>query len=202
MKFKQERMSQFPRKHAIAVLLVVLGICGASATGAENLRASPPAPGSLEFVGRHLLSTANGRFREWRVVESQFALDALDESYAIVEVSLGSLDTGNDRRDQHLRTADFFEIEKYPIATARVHSLTPVGETEAGNPLFAAEFDLDLHGVKKTLSGEIELVSTQPAVFTGRLTMNRLDFEVGPPENLWNPMSVRAEISVNFRVEF
>lgn len=155
----------------------------------------------LEFVGENLFSTANGRFHTWRVLESVIDLESVERSEATIEVDLTSVDTGNSRRDDHLRDPDFFETETYPTATVRGHSLVGSGESEAGNPLYVAQFDIDLHGVQKTLSGEVELMSASPVIFEGRLVVDRLDFGVGPKPSRWNPMSIEVEIPVRFRIE-
>jgi len=158
-------------------------------------------PGSLDFVGKNLFATANGTFHRWRVLESRIDLEAIEQSFAIVEVDLASLDTGSGRRDDHLRNPDFFEVETHPVARARIHDARPAGQSEAGNPLYTARFEIDLHGVQKTVEGEVELVGRAPIVFEGRLTIDRLDFGVGSPPSRWNPMSIVAEIPVSFRIE-
>lgn len=184
------------------LLALMLGTWVAHSVRAEEDASESRAPGRLEFIGKNLFSTARGSFHEWRVVESHLDFDRLDQSFAVVEVTLASVDTGIDRRDEHLRTADFFDVESYPVATARGHSLVTAGQSEAGNPLFTAQFDIDLHGVQKTLPGEIEIVGDHPMVVEARLAMDRLEFGIGPPASRWNPMSVRAEIPVSIRIEF
>ena len=59
----------------------------------------------------------------------------------------------------------------------------------------------DLHGVQKTLEGEITLVSESPLAFEGGLVIDRLEFGVGAPPRRWNPMSIEAGIPIRFRVE-
>jgi len=186
----------------ILSLVLLLGAWLTHSVRAEEDMSESRAPGQLEFIGKNLFSTAHGSFHEWRVVESHLDFDRPDQSFAVVEVMLASVDTGSDRRDEHLRTADFFDVESYPVATARGHSLVAAGESEAGNQLFTAQFDIDLHGVQRTLPGEVEIVSDDPRVVEARLAMDRLEFDVGPPENRWNPMSIRAEIPVSIRIEF
>jgi len=182
--------------------LALIWLAGAHPLLAEEgkgVEASPP--GRIEFVGRNAVATANGVFHTWRIVESRIDLVNLAESWALVEVDLASVDTGNERRDAHLRDPDFFEVETFPAARIRVHSARPAGESEAGHPLFLARFDIDLHGVKKTLDGELELVASDPLAFEGWLVIDRMDFGVGSPHRRWNPLSIREEIPVRFRVE-
>jgi polyisoprenoid-binding protein YceI len=172
----------------------------ASDTAAGSTAPSQP-PGTLEFVGENLFATANGRFHQWRIAENGIEVDDLEESFVVVEVTLASVDTGNHRRDDHLRSDDFFEVGTYPLARVRVHSLRREGEDAMGKQLYLASFDVDLHGVQKTLEGEVELLGLDPLVARGRVTIDRVEFGIGSPPNRWNPMSVKGEIPVSFRVE-
>lgn len=187
----------------VSLSLLAVAFLAASLHGAqaEETEGAPSSPGTLEFVGKNFFSTAKGTFHEWRILDSHLDMDALEQNFAVVEVTLRSVDTGIDRRDAHLLEADFFEVETYPVALARVHSFAAKGESEAGNPLFSVEFDVDLHGVKKTLPGEIEVIGEAPRIVEGRLVIDRLEFGVGPPESRWSPMSIDSEIPVHFRVE-
>lgn len=180
------------------LLLAVLALLAPAASAEPD--ASDP-PGRIEFVGRNLLSTANGVFHAWRVVDQSIDPDTLDEAWATVEVELASLDTGIERRDDHLRHPDFFGIEEHPVARVRVHSARPDGTDEEGRPRFTARFDVELHGVRKTLDGEVVRVSEVPLAFEGGLVLDRTDFDIGPPPSRWNPMSVAAEVPVRFRFE-
>ena len=189
-------LRRIDRRTAIGAMLVVLLAAGV-------LSASDPAPpGRIEFVGKNAIATANGTFHQWRVVERRIDADDPAESWAVVEIDLASVDTGIERRDDHLRDPDFFEVETWPTARVRAHSLEPAGIDDEGRPRFAARFDVDLHGVEKTLEGEVVLVGASPVTFEGRLVVDRTDFGVGPAPSRWNPMSIDAEIPVRFRVAF
>jgi polyisoprenoid-binding protein YceI len=73
---------------------------------------------SVEFVARHLMITkVRGRFREVRG-QIEIGDDPLD-SHVEVEIATSSVDTGIDDRDAHLRSADFFEVDRYPLITFR-----------------------------------------------------------------------------------
>ena len=195
----ERRFRVIRRRLSIVVLLAALGAFSASA---EDPPPAASPPGVIEFVGKNAFATAEGSFLDWRIVESRVDHASIEDSFAVVEVRLESVDTGNRRRDAHLRDPDFFEVETYPVARVRVHRARRIGETAMGHPLYSADFDFDLHGVKKTLEGEIELVQRDPIVFTGRLTVDRLDFGIGSKPSRWNPMSIGAEIPVHFRVQF
>lgn len=150
------------------------------------------SPGRITFVGKNMLVTANGVFHEWKLVESQLALDAVEGGHVVIEIDLASLDTGIKRRDNHLRSADFFEVERWPKARVRVHSASQVEGSR-----YRAKFDIEIRDITKTIAGEFEIVSRTPLAVRGSLLIDRTDFGVGKPES-WNPLSVTNEIAISF----
>src|SRR5438876_11068930 len=71
---------------------------------------------SVEFVGRHLMiPNVRGRFSDVRG-QITIAEDPAD-SHVEVEIDVASVSTGNDDRDAHLKSGDFFDIEHYPTIT-------------------------------------------------------------------------------------
>jgi len=187
----------------VGVAILWLASAAMAVDGDSEAPAGPE--GKIEFIGKNLFATANGTFHRWQIVESELDADALAdapaESFVVVRVDLASIDTGIERRDEHLRNPDFFEVEKYPTATVRVHSFRADGETEAGRPRYLARFDFDLHGVTKTIEGEVVHAGESPLRFEGSLVIDRTDFGIGAPPSRWNPMSVAAEIPIRFEVE-
>ena len=168
---------------------------------AEDTKGASAPPGTLEFIGKNAIMKARGTFHDWRVVESSVDMDAISDAFVLIEVQLASVDTGIERRDDHLRDPDFFEIDTYPVAMVRVHSPRLIEDEASKQPRFAVRFDVNLHGVDKTLDGEIVLVGTDPLVFDGSLTLDRMEFGVGPKPGFWSPMVPKAEIPVSFHVE-
>ena len=78
-----------------------------------------PAHTEVGFSVKHLMiSTVRGRFAD---VRGTVTLDGNDVTTASVEAQIGtaSIDTRQEQRDTHLRSADFFEVDKYPTITFR-----------------------------------------------------------------------------------
>ena len=73
---------------------------------------------SVEFVGRHLMITrVRGRFAD---VHGQITIaEEPENSHVEVEIGAASLSSGNDDRDNHLKSADFFDVEQFPTITFR-----------------------------------------------------------------------------------
>jgi polyisoprenoid-binding protein YceI len=88
-----------------------------------------PSHSSVAFEVKHMkIATVRGQFREFDgTVE---AAEDVSESRAHGWVNVASIDTGNDDRDQHLRSADFFDAERYPRATFESTRIEPAGGPE------------------------------------------------------------------------
>lgn len=80
---------------------------------------------SIGFVARHMLSKVRGRFDDFdgKVVIGQ----GLEDSHVEIEIDAASVETRTDMRDNHLRSADFFDVEKYPKLTFRSREIRPTG---------------------------------------------------------------------------
>lgn len=163
---------------------------------------APQQPGEIRFTGHNLFGDANGVFHTWRLVEHAVDVASPAAAVVVVEVELASVDTANEDRDEHLRTADFFDVAKFPTARVRGHSPSPLPASASGRARYAVRFDVDLHGVKKTLDGEVEVVSNAPLVVEGGFTLLRTDFGVGGRASRWNPMAIDDPVPVRFRIAF
>lgn len=173
------------------------------ALAAVSVAADPGVPpGSITFEGRNVMSTAHGSFRTWRIARAEIDPAQPRRGVVEVEVEVASLETGIERRDNHLRSADFFDVEKFPIAHVRVHDAEPSGKSGRGNPRYRAKFDLKIRDREKTLDGEFELVQTSPPTVEGGLTLNRVDFGIGEPYTWWIPGSIEEQIPIRFRATF
>src|SRR6266571_4921681 len=138
-----------------------------------------PAHTNVFFTSKHLaLSTVHGQFNRW---EGQFEGpdDDLTRARGILKVEVASLSTRNDQRDTHLKSADFFDAEKYPYLT---FSVTGVEKIDDEN--YRVRGDLTI----KETTRPIELAGTiegrLPDPFGGRERLgvsatgqvNRMDF--------------------------
>ena len=129
------------------------------------------------FQVRHLLSKVRGRFNEF---DGTIEFDEANPANSRVDVAIqaGSIDTGEADRDTHLRSADFFDVEKYPTLTFTSTSVTARGENT-----YDVAGDLTIHGVTRqvTLPASFLGAAQDPwgntkLVFEADLTLNRKDF--------------------------
>jgi len=87
-----------------------------------------PAHSAAQFTVRHLMiSNVKGGFSG---VTSVVILDEKDitKSFAEVTIDAATVNTGEPKRDAHLRSADFFDVERYPTMTFRSKRIAPTGE--------------------------------------------------------------------------
>ena len=82
---------------------------------------------SVEFVGRHLMITkVRGRFAD---VSGRITIvEEPEASHVEVEIGAASLTSGNADRDTHLKSADFFDVDRFPRITFRSTSVTALAD--------------------------------------------------------------------------
>lgn len=94
-----------------------------------------------------------GRFNEF-TGEIMISADAVIERTVEFEVKAASIDTGNQKRDQHLRSSDFFSAKQFPLITFKS---TEVSEKEGQEDILEVTGDLELHGVKKSITVDAKI---------------------------------------------
>lgn len=103
-----------------------------------------PQHSQVEFAVRHLMiSKVKGTFTD---VEGTLSIEGEDLSTArlAVEIGAGSIDTRVEQRDEHLRSADFFDVERFPALTFESKRVEPVGRNR-----FTVTGDLTIRDVTR-----------------------------------------------------
>jgi polyisoprenoid-binding protein YceI len=118
-----------------------------------------PAHTSVGFAGKHMMvTTVRGRFKEYA---GQVETEDDDPTTGVVNVTIKpvSLDTGVEQRDQHLRSADFFDVERFPEMTYTSTKVERVGSNR-----YRVSGDLTIKGQTRpvTLEAEAEERFTDP----------------------------------------
>jgi polyisoprenoid-binding protein YceI len=132
---------------------------------------------TIEFVARHLMITkVRGRFTgfngEIELTPGSYLPGALR-----VTIEAGSIDTREDQRDSHLRSADFFDVDKHPQLIFESTRIEGSPET------FTVDGKLTIHGVTRDVSlrGSFEGAASDPwggtrVGYSAHATINRKDF--------------------------
>lgn len=109
---------------------------------------------SVDFSIRHLVGRTKGRFGDFSGTISYDAAKPDAASFSGT-IQVKSIDTGNERRDGHLKNADFFEAETYPTITFESTEATSAGENTLN-----VKGKLTMHGTTKEVSLPIEILGT------------------------------------------
>jgi polyisoprenoid-binding protein YceI len=165
-----------------------------------------PAHSAAEFKVRHMMiSNVKGALTG---ISGTLTEHATDASLSGVEASIDvtTLNTGDAQRDGHLKSADFFDAEKYPALTFKSTGVTRKGESE-----YAVTGDLTVHGVTKPVTFAVEGPSAPGKDPWGNTRIglsattkiNRKDFGLG-----WNSaletggVLVGEEVAITLDVQF
>jgi len=157
-----------------------------------------PSHSAIAFSVRHMVvSKTRGRFLKW---SGQIRFDPDEPAASSVEVTIdpASLDTAEPQRDAHLRSADFFDVEKFPTASFRSTKV----EGLAGDR-YRITGNLTLHGVTKAvvLDATYEGSGKDPwggerAGFVASTSIDRRDFGLE-----WNKALETGGLLVGEKVE-
>jgi polyisoprenoid-binding protein YceI len=166
----------------------------AAALGISSLAVAEPKTFQIDvshsemgFNIRHFFSKVHGRFDDFSgtIVHDPKNLAA---SSVTVVIQDSSISTGNARRDTHLRSQDFFWVEKHPTITFKSTKVTPGKDSLH----YKVAGDLTIRGITKPVVLDVEHLGTASMTIEGRdmgmrsgftatTTINRKDYEI-----VWN----------------
>lgn len=185
------------------VALAAISAWLAAAVGHATEYTVDPAHSSVGFSVRHLAGRTKGVFREF---SGSFEFDAKkpESVKGTFTAQAASIDTGVAKRDTHLRSADFFDAEKFPVLT-----LAPVSLKPAGIGKYVLLADVTIHGITKRVPFGLEHLGSEKSPwgttadgFTAKGVLNRKDFGLG-----WNQVLesggvlVGNEVTLEFELE-
>lgn len=173
-----------------------------SLTFAADTYKVDPLHTSVSFSVRHLgINSVKGKFKEFEgalVLEG----DTLMEARGTIQVP--SVDTGVEKRDNHLRTADFFDAAKYPTITFKTKRVEQGG---SGQPVLIADFTM--RGVTKELRLPAKMSKPTKDPWGGtrvgleaKTKLNRKDYGINYHEVLeTGAMAVGEEVELEINTE-
>ena len=178
----------------------------AAAPGTVTTWNLDPTHSVAEFKVKHMMiSNVKGKFSG---LSGVLKLDETDYTHSTVEASIpaASLSTCDDQRDGHLKSADFFDVEKFPTLSFKSGDIDSTG---GGN--YEVTGDLTIHGVTKSIILKVEDVSAPSKDpwgnhrigLSGSTKINRKDFGL-----TWNSALetggalVGEDIAITLDVEF
>lgn len=161
----------------IALILCVGMTLTQSAWGADIYKLDKSHT-RVGFMVRHLvISKVRGEFKQY---DATILFDANDVTESSMEgtIQVTSVDTGNEKRDNHLRNSDFFDVAEYPTISFKSRRI----ERKGGQYVMVGDFTM--HGVTKEI--EMPFAITAPMThrdktrfgFSAELEINRQDYGV------------------------
>lgn len=200
-------------KTLFSATALALGALTVAATPASEPGAAVwnvDAPHSHVFFSvKHFFTPVRGQFDTFEV-NLTYDRERPENSTVSVRIPVSSVNTGNERRDQHLVSGDFFEAEAHPYITFTTESVRKVGENElmVRGPLSikgqtrTVELPVTILGVMDVPADMQEMLGgvTEIASFQTTLSLDRRDFGVGVGS--WAAtMVVGGEVNIDIAVE-
>lgn len=174
-----------------ALVLAALVLPDAARAQPLRFRIQPDAS-EIAFRATSRLMNADGRFSRF---SGDVVVDpgALTSARISLTIDAASLDTGIEMRDKHLRSSDFFEVERFPTVTFQSVRVEAAGRraTVVGR--------LTLHGVTREIAVPIDVQITNTAlVASGEFIVNRGEYAINY-NSFVNPIGNEVRVAFTFR---
>ncbi|MGC9044218.1 MAG: YceI family protein [Myxococcota bacterium] len=159
----------------------------------------------VAFSVRHLgISNVRGEFEKFDVkVEGE--KDAVEKSTVEAKIYVDSINTRDPKRDAHLKSPDFFDVEKYPTIDFKAKKIKKISSTK-----LKVTGDLTMHGVTKEVVLDVESTGIEAidpmgnirVGFSAKTKINRKDFGIN-----WNMtldkggLVVGNDVEINIEIE-
>ena len=157
-----------------------------------------PAHSSIQFTVRHMvISKVRGAFEKWNGV-IDFDQDSPEASRVSVRIDASSIDTHEPKRDEHLRSADFFDVANHPEIAFESTRI----EKRKGDR-YRVVGDLTIHGTTREVELDAEFLGTgvdpwggQRIGFQGKAALSRKEFGL-----TWNQVLETGGLLVGDEIE-
>ena len=164
----------------IAILIILLASVSLSTHAATYVVDQDHT--AITFKVRHLVGKVSGRFERF---SGEFTYDGEKPSRwkTSATIDAASINTSTAKRDEHLRSSDFFDVKKFPTLTFTSKRIRDLENNRA-----KMDGSLTIHGVTRPVTFDLEIggTSSDPfggpdkAAFTATTTINRHDFGLLP----------------------
>lgn len=160
-----------PKLNRLMFAVALLAIGASSAVAAPKKFAIDPNHTEVTFTVRHIFSNVTGSFKESRGT-ILFDEQNTANSSVVDSIATASIFTNNDRRDNHLRSDDFLNAEKFPYIVFKSTKVTPLGKDRK----FQIYGDLTIRDVTKPVVLDAELLGVGPFGIGGKVMATKAGF--------------------------
>jgi len=183
----------------ILITLVVIAGFRPAASASETYKFDPSGS-TIGFAVHQFLGTTHGKFMKF-IGKIEIDRDHPEHSSVTAQIDVRSIDTRIKKRDDHLRSPDFFDVEKFPQMTFKSSSVKRTGP-QSGDILG----DLTIHGVTKPIALHVKLLT--PISDTSRTRwsvttdpINRRDFNLMFTPATESISGIGQSVAINIEIE-
>lgn len=184
------------RLAAVLVLPVALIAARPFPAGTPVPHVIDKAHSQINFIADSRLISARGHFATW---DAKIALDAANLAASSVTISIDakSIDTRVERRDEHLRSADFFDVANHPTITFVSTAVRPQAEGK-----LIIDGDLTIRGTTRRIAVPAEMVFYEGGMgrFRGEFVLQRTQYGVSYDSKL-NPIKDAVTVQWDIAVQ-
>ena len=187
-------------KGFVGNLIAVFVIAGLATASAKESYKFDPSGSTIGFSVHQFLGTTRGRFESF---SGTIEVDREDpeKSSVTAQIDVRSVDTQIKKRDDHLRSGEFFNVEKFPRITFKSRTVKRTGPQSAD-----ILGDLTMHGVTKPITLHVKLVT--PINETGRTRwsvttepITRRDFNLMFAPAAESVSGISQTVAINIEIE-
>jgi polyisoprenoid-binding protein YceI len=184
---------------AVGLCLVVVG----SSAEANEIFKFNQDHSTIAFKVRHMLGSAKGKFTKF-IGTIEVDRDHPEKSSVVATIQAASIDTANAKRDEHLRTADFFNVQQYPEITFKSRRVKQTGPNTG-----EITGDFTMHGVTRAITLSVQLVDDPASAAKNSTTrwrvttapLKRSEFKLGWSKGVETVAMIGDEVSIEIQVE-
>jgi polyisoprenoid-binding protein YceI len=191
---------KFSRPFLVLGLSLVVGV---SSIRANEIFKFDQAHSTIAFSVRHILGSAKGKFTTFTGT-IEVDRDHPEKSSVVATIQAASIDTVNAKRDEHLRTADFFNVQKYPEITFKSRRVKQTGPNTG-----EITGDFTMHGVTRAITLNIQWVGDPASPANDSTTrwrvttaaLKRSEFKLGWSKGVEIVAMIGDEVAVDIEIE-
>ena len=185
----------------LRILIAVVVIAGfRPAASASETYKFDPSGSTIGFAVHQFLGTTHGKFMKF-IGKIEIDRERPENSSVTARIDVSSIDTRINKRDDHLRSAEFFNVQKFPQITFKSRTVKRTGP-QSGDILG----DLTMHGVTKPITLHVKLLTPINDVSRTRWSVttepiNRRDFNLMFAPATESISGISQSVAINIEIE-